>query len=301
MTEKNIHIPIMLDEVITHLDIQKNDCIIEGTAGFGGHTNEILKQLDKTGLYIGIDQDQTAINHSKEKFNSYPFANHYHDNFSNFETYLKKHNQTTFTKFFLDLGISSYQIDEAYRGFSHRFDGPLDMRMNTNSPINAKTILNTYSEESLSNIFYYYGELRHNKKLVENIIHNRKKSPLETTTDLRNIIKKSYFFHNKRSLFMKTCSQVFQAIRIEVNQEFKHIEETLPKLESYASNEATIVILTFHSCEDRLIKQFIKQSKTLEFNPKSVIKPSKIERTNNSRSRSAKCRIIKKKVTKKLP
>lgn len=100
---------------------------------------------------------------------------------------------------------------------------------------------------------------------------------------------------------MKTCSQVFQAIRIEVNQEFKHIEETLPKLESYASNKATIVILTFHSCEDRLIKQFIKQSKTLEFNPKSVIKPSKIERTNNSRSRSAKCRIIKKKVTKKLP
>ena len=95
---------------------------------------------------------------------------------------------------------------------------------------------------------------------------------------------------------MKTCSQVFQALRIEVNQEFKHIETTLPKLEKYANDSAIIIILTFHSCEDRLIKQFIKQSKTLEFNPKSVIKPSKIERTNNSRSRSAKCRVIQKKL-----
>jgi len=295
MTKHNIHIPVMLDDVIENLNIQQNDRIIEGTAGFGGHTQNILKKLDKSGLYIGIDQDKTAISHSKNQFKEYPFAHHYHDNFSNFETYLTTHKHATFTKFFLDLGISSYQIDEASRGFSHRFDGPLDMRMNINNPIDAKEVINIYSADSLSDIFYHYGELRHNKKLVDNLIQTRKTNPLKTTTDLRNIIKKSYFFHNKRSLFMRTCSQIFQAIRIEVNQEFKHIEKTLPKLETYASNDAIIIILTFHSCEDRMIKQFIKQSKTLEFNPKSVIKPSKKERTNNSRSRSAKCRIITKK------
>ena len=289
-----IHIPVMLNEVINYLDIKENDCLIEGTAGFGGHTYHILNQLGRNGLYIGLDQDQTAINHCKNKFKSSAISHHYHDNFSNFDSYLSQHNKTTFSKFFLDLGVSSYQLDQEYRGFSHRFEGPLDMRMNTKNDLTAQDVLNTYSKESLSNIFFHFGQLKHNKKLVETIIHLRKHSPLKTTTDLRNCIKKSYFFNNKRSLFMKTCSQVFQAIRIEVNQEFNHIQTILPKLEHYAENNAIIIILTFHSSEDRLVKEYVKQSKTLIFEPKSVIKPSKEERTKNSRSRSVKCRVIKK-------
>lgn len=294
MANNSIHIPVMLNEVVDNLNLQENDILIEGTAGFGGHTQAMLETISESGIYLGLDQDITAITHSKSLFTNKTYVHHYHDNFSNFDLYMSNHKLSYFTKFLLDLGISSHQIDESTRGFSHRFDGPLDMRMNITQPLDAKAVLNTYNETDLSNMFYNYGELRHNSKLVTNIINFRKESQIKTTTDLRNLIKKSYFFHNKRSLFMKTCSQVFQAIRIEVNQELSHLETVLSKIESFAAPNALIAIITFHSLEDRIVKHFVKNSNALIFEPKGALKPSKEERTKNARSRSAKCRIIKK-------
>jgi len=287
-----IHIPVMLNEILDHLNIQENDCIIEGTMGFLGHGQHIIKTLNNTGTYIGLDQDNTAYTHCKSLLQNTPNAFTYHTNFSDFDTIIKKHPTISTFSLFLDLGVSSHQLDSKERGFSHRFESNLDMRMNTNDTLNAQTILNTYSKEALSNIFYTYGELKHNTKLVSNILQARKIDPIITTTDLKNIIKKSYYFYNKRSAYMKTCSQVFQALRIEVNQELSILQQTLNKIETHHSKIKKAVIITFHSLEDRMVKHFIKQSNTLQFNPKSVTKPSKIERTKNPRSRSAKCRVI---------
>ena len=286
------HIPIMLDDVIAYLDIQPADKIIEGTTGFAGHSQHLIKPLSKDGLFIGIDRDPDAVKFSKDILKNSPNAFIYHNSAEHFDTLMQQHNVTQFTKFFLDLGVSSYQLDTPERGFSHRFDGPLDMRMDPSQGQNAADIVNTYSKQQLSDIFYYYGELAHNKKLVENIFHERNKTSIATTDALRNIIKRSYRFSHRPHL-MKTCSKVFQALRIEVNQELSQLDTLLEKIETFAAPNAIIIILSFHSLEDKRIKRFVKQSETLYFDPKSVIKPSKEERAQNSRSRSTKCRVIK--------
>ncbi|RAP31545.1 16S rRNA (cytosine(1402)-N(4))-methyltransferase [Candidatus Marinamargulisbacteria bacterium SCGC AG-343-D04] len=293
-----IHIPVLLKEVIDHLSIQPHDIIFEGTCGFGGHTQALINKLSEKGLYIGCDQDITAINHCKNTFASSKNCHFYHQNFSNLDDLLTQNEYPTPTKYLFDLGVSSHQFDEAERGFSHRYSSTLDMRMNISDKTTAASILNTYKTSDLSDIFYHFGELRHNKKLVENISHQRKKSPINTTDDLLTLIKKSYYFHNKRPLFVKTCSQVFQALRIECNNEFGHLKTLLNKLEQSVTPSTIIAIITFHSLEDKIVKTFVKQSDFLELSPRSVIKPSKEEVSSNSRSRSAKLRIIKQKKEK---
>ena len=287
------HIPVMLNEVLTHLNLQKTDIIIEGTAGFGGHSQHLVSALSSSGTYIGIDRDPSAVQYCQTLFKNDTNAHVHHDIALNFDRIMHKHNLTSFTKFFLDLGVSSYQLDQAERGFSHRFDGPLDMRMNTQQETHAKDILNSYSKQELSDLFYHYGELKHNKKLVENIVQARKKKQLNTTHDLRECIKRSYPVKN-RPFFMRICSQVFQAIRIEVNEELTKLPELLKKIEHFAAPNAIIVILSFHSLEDRCVKRYVKTSETLYFSPKSVIKPSKEESAQNARSSSTKCRVIHK-------
>ena len=297
MSKPSPHIPVLLDEVITHLDIQANDIVLEGTCGFGGHSEKILETLSPKGLYIGIDQDLDALTYCQEKFKAHKNATFFHQNFSNFDTLFTKEKLPPFTKCLLDLGVSSHQLDQADRGFSHRYSAQLDMRMNQKSTLTAASILNTYSEKALSDMFFQYGELRHNKKLVDAICHTRKTTPITTTDDLKTLIKKSYYFRNSRSIYMRTCSQVFQALRIECNQELEHLNTLLQKLEQHSQKNSLTAIITFHSLEDKCIKTFVKESKTLELTQKSVIKPSKQERTKNPRSRSAKCRVIRSLVT----
>lgn len=287
----SIHKPVLLKEVCDHLDIQPSDVLLDGTLGFGGHSSVLTKNIDNTGCFIGVDQDPDALKHCKSLFSD-THHNLIHHNFSEVDTYLPKLNISRITKCVIDLGVSSYQLDTPERGFSHRFDSPLDMRMNTTQPKTAQEILNTYSAKTLSDIFYYYGECRHNKKLVNAILDKRKEKPIKTTEELKTLIKKSYFFHNKRSLYLKQCAQIFQALRMEVNQELEHIKTFLNAIEPFCDPSIILCIITFHSIEDRLVKNMINNSKTLQLNPRSVIKPSKEEKETNPRSRSSKLRVI---------
>ena len=289
---KQIHISILKQEVLDNLDIQENDVVLDGTLGFAGHGMALATLLGPNGRFIGLDQDIDALNYSRPLFKEFKNADIFQSNYSQIKSCLQSLNLEHVDKVLLDLGVSSFQFDEAGRGFSHRFNATLDMRMNQDSKLTATDILNNYSAQQLSDIFFQYGELRHNKKLAENIVATRSKAPIMTTEDLQTLIKKSYYFYNKRSLFIKCCSQVFQALRIEVNQEFDHLDQFLNTLSSITKTGSRIAIITFHSLEDKRIKSFIKESSDFEFIEKKVIKPSKEERTKNSRSRSAKLRVF---------
>tara|TARA_A100001015_G_scaffold319156_2_gene441221 strand:- start:90 stop:1001 length:912 start_codon:yes stop_codon:yes gene_type:complete len=289
----NIHTPILVPEIINHLNIFASDTILDLTIGFGGHAEEILTKLSTSGKYIGIDQDLTALNYSKNKFSSSNLISFHHSNFKNFPSILEDLKIKKVNKIIIDLGVSSLQLDDISRGFSYRGDAFLDMRMNSKENLTAKEVINTYSKEDLSNIFYKFGELHHNKKLVENILLHRKKAIINTTTELCELIKKSYFFNNNRKKLIKAYSQVFQALRIEVNQEFENLSITLKNIHKYLDINGIVAILSFHSLEDKLIKHYIKGSTYFEFCPKKVIKPSYNECKINPRARSAKCRIFK--------
>ena len=292
MEKKRIHIPIMKDIILEHLAIQPTDIVVDGTLGFAGHGQALASELSKDGVFIGIDQDTDALAHSKPLFEPQHNAHIFHANYSDLSSCLSTLELRHFDKCLLDLGVSSFQFDVAERGFSHRFEAKLDMRMNKEQALSAIDVLNTYDKEQLSHIFYNYGELRHNKKLVESIIEARKQQPIETTNELQRLIKKSYYFYNKRSLYIKCCSQVFQAIRIEVNQEFEHLERFLESLVDITIPGSTIAIITFDSLEDKLVKTFVKQSDIFEACEKKVLKASKDERQKNPRSRSAKLRLF---------
>lgn len=289
--ETSPHIPVLLKECLEGLDIQATDTVLDGTLGYGGHSEKILENLGENGILIGLDQDPTAISYCKEKFKNKNILIE-QKNFSQFEDALEKHTIKKISKGLFDLGISSLQLDTKERGFSFLKSGPLDMRMNTNSQKTALHILKTYSKEALSNIFFKYGELHQNKYLCENIHKYRKQ--IEDIDSFIEVIKKSYHFNNNRVYYMKTLSQIFQALRIEVNEELTHLETLLQKLLLYLENNGRVAIITFHSIEDRIVKNFIRQNKaTLTPLNKKVIVATKEEFQKNSRSKAAKLRLFR--------
>lgn len=284
------HIPIMVTEILESLHIEKNDIVLDATAGLGGHSEAFLNKLSSSGLLICSDQDNEAISFCQEKFKENTNVKVIKSNFSNILSSLADLKITP-NKILLDLGYSSYQLDQSNRGFSFLKDEPLDMRMSQENRLSAKHILHTYSLAQLSDMFYQHGDLIHNKKLCQNIIDTRKKESFKTTFQLVDCIKKSYFFGNNRKNYMKICSQVFQALRIEVNKEFDHINSFLNQLNEQMTQNSRISFLTFHSSEDRLIKHWFKKNKEL-FKPinKKVIQASQSEILQNSRSKPAKLR-----------
>lgn len=285
----NPHIPVLCEEVLNSLDIHPQDIVFDGTLGFGGHAKLILDKLGPKGLYIGCDQDVKAINFcDRTLIPDYPQLHLIHHNFSDFEHILSAYTLPKPNKVLLDLGFSSYQLDKSNRGFSHLREEPLDMRMDKSQSLTAREILNTYTEKDLSDMFFYYGDLYQNKRLVHNILTFRKKHPLSTTTELIELIKKSFFFNNQRPKFMRTCAQVFQAIRIEVNDEIGTLERILNALATQLEPGAQIAIITFQPLEDRTIRSFLKETSHLEKATKKPLKASQDEIKQNSRSKSAK-------------
>ncbi|RAP37223.1 16S rRNA (cytosine(1402)-N(4))-methyltransferase [Candidatus Marinamargulisbacteria bacterium SCGC AAA071-K20] len=285
------HIPVLLEDVLNNLDIQKDDIVLDGTAGFGGHSEQLLNKLDTSGTLICCDQDKVAIEHCKTKFDSHNNVLFYNINYSSIFDVLKKQKSKPPNKILIDLGFSSFQLDSAGRGFSFLQDEPLDMRMDTSKSQTAAKILNAYNKNELSDLFFNNGELYHNKKLSENIVIERKKQKIETTFQLVEIIKKSYFFSNSRKQYMKVSSQIFQALRIEVNKEFDHMLKFLQHAIDNLPPEGRIAIITFHSTEDRLVKQLFKPlKKTIAPIHKKVIQATQEEIRLNSRSKPAKLR-----------
>jgi 16S rRNA (cytosine1402-N4)-methyltransferase len=291
-----MHIPVLLDDTVNGLDIQPNDIVLDGTIGFAGHSNEILKRLSG-GQLIGLDRDPDALAYCQQHcVSTQNSAVHlFPINYADFPKALEELKINKVNKMFLDIGISSYQLDSLDRGFSYQHDAPLDMRMNPKSKLTARQILKFYSKEDLTRIFTEYGELRNCHKFVDHCLALQSKSSLNTTFELIELIKKSFFFKNKRFLFIKTCAQVFQSLRIEVNQELEQLKTFLSLIEDHLEVDGIVGIITFHSLEDRMVKQFVKDKRgVFKKMTKHVIQATQQEIRNNSRAKSAKLRLFRK-------
>lgn len=304
------HISVLLNESIQQLNIKKNGVYVDCTLGGGGHSSEILKRIPNGHLYA-FDQDSFAINTADEKLKK--IASNYtliNENFVNIKVALEEENVYGVDGILYDLGVSSFQLDIPERGFSYRFDGPLDMRMDQTAELDAYTVVNTYDEKSLVRILFEYGEEKFARLIARKIVSEREKKPIETTLELVEIIKKALPASALRNS-SHPAKQTFQAIRIEVNHELDILKKALEDGLSLLNKNGRMVVITFHSLEDRIVKKLFKEKTTLQL-PKDlpyipegyeiefklinskVILPSESETSNNLRSHSAKMRVIEK-------
>ena len=297
-----MHISVLLNESIESLNIKGNGKYIDATLGYAGHSSEILRRLEKEGFLFAFDQDEEAVKFSTEKLNKIN-SNFkiFHTNFKNMKEYIDE----KVDGILFDLGVSSPQLDETERGFSYHNDAPLDMRMDKRQKLTAYDVVNNYNLEKLIKIFYEYGEEKYSRNIAREIIKNR---PINTTLELAEIIKSSVPEKYRNSAH--PARKVFQAIRIEVNQELEILEQALLDAFSLLNSGGRISVITFHSLEDRIVKNVFKKlteedevSKklpTTKTNQKAKLitkKPiisSEEELEKNRRSRSAKLRVIEK-------
>lgn len=298
------HVSVLLNEAIDMLEIKANGVYVDGTLGRGGHSKKILEKLDNGKLYC-FDLDNEAIKESKENLKDYDNVIYIHDNYMNMNKYVDQ-----VDGILLDLGVSSPQFDEGDRGFSYRYDGPLDMRMNRDNGLTAKDVVNNYSKEELEGVLRDYGEEKYYKSIVSKIIKQREIKPIETTFELVEIIKSAlpYKVLNKKG---HPAKQTFQALRIEVNGELDSLNTFLNNLDGMLNKDGTCAIITFHSLEDKLVKHKFKELSSVKDDIRIAKLPSEIEKAkyelltrkaviaseeeleNNLRSKSAKLRGIK--------
>mgnify|MGYP000407129643 FL=1 len=291
------HKPVLLAESVGALVNNPDGVYVDVTFGGGGHSREILSRLSEKGRLFSFDQDSDALNNAIED-SRFILIN---QNFRFLENSLLMYGVAQVDGVLGDLGVSSHQFDKAERGFSIRSDAPLDMRMNKMQNIDAYKVVNEYDEEVLADIFYYYGELREARKLAREIVNKRKSADIKTTEDLKKVF--SYVPAHKSNKFF---AQVFQAIRIEVNQELDALKEMLVQSSNVLKKDGRLVIISYHSLEDRLVKKFLKNGmfegeperdvygnyqKVFELPYRKAIVPTEEEIEDNSRARSAKMRV----------
>ena len=306
-----VHKSVLLSECIEGLNINPDGIYVDGTLGGAGHSSEILKRLSPNGKLIGIDRDEDAIKAAKERLRDYDNVVYYHGNHDNIKEIKKKKKIEKVDGILLDLGVSSYQLDEKNRGFSYLGENTLDMRMDKSQKLDAKIVVNKYKEEELAKIIYEYGEERFSRQIAKNICIERKSKEITTTKRLVEIIEKSI-----PARFRQTDShpakRTFQAIRIEVNDEIRPLYETVINSIECLKPGGRLCIITFHSLEDRAVKNAyadqegrctcppglpycvcgaLKKGKIITKKP---ILPSSEEIVENSRSKSAKLRIFEK-------
>ena len=304
------HKPVMLEECIEGLNIKPNGIYVDGTLGGAGHSIEILKKLSSKGILIGIDRDEEALTAAKNKLNEFNNVKYVHDNHDNIKEILKKLNIQKVDGILLDLGVSSYQLDERNRGFSYLGENSLDMRMDKTQSLSAKNVINEYEEQNLAKIIYEYGEERYAKQIAKNICIERKKQKIETTKQLVDIIERS--IPKSKQNGGHPAKRTFQAIRIEVNNEIKPLYDTIRNCIESLNSGGRLCVITFHSLEDRQVKNALIDAKGICTCPsdlpycvcgaksegkiitKKPIKADKYEIEENSRSKSAKLRIFEK-------
>ncbi|MEY8758147.1 16S rRNA (cytosine(1402)-N(4))-methyltransferase RsmH [Chryseobacterium tongliaoense] len=290
------HNPVLLKQSVDDLVTNPDGTYVDCTFGGGGHSREILSRLSDKGKLYSFDQDLDALKNTIDD----PRFTLINQNFRFLENSLLMYGAAQVDGVLADLGVSSHQFDEAERGFSTRSNAPLDMRMNVMQSLDAKRVINDYEEEQLADIFYYYGELREARKLARDIVHHRKSKSIETTEDLKKLF--SYLPPHKINKFY---AQLFQAIRIEVNQELEVLKEMLVQAYNVLKPEGRLVVISYHSLEDRLVKRFLKNGmfegeperdiygnykKAFELLKSKAIIPDNKEIEENSRARSAKMR-----------
>lgn len=292
------HVPVLLNESIEALDINPDGIYVDVTFGGGGHSRAILEKLSTRGHLFSFDQDLDAM---KNAFQDDRFT-FVRSNFMYLKNFLKYYGVEKIDGLLADLGVSSHHFDDEERGFSFRFNAPLDMRMNKSTSVSASDVLNTYPESKLTNIFSLYGELSNAKKIAHTIVQKRNNNPIIDTNQLLDIVK-PYFMREREK---KDLAKLFQALRIEVNNEMQVLRKMLNQTAEVMNSNGKLVVITYHSLEDRIVKNFIKSgncegdiqkdfygniiSPFKALNNK-VITPSEIEMNANPRSRSAKMRV----------
>ena len=305
------HISVLLNECLEGLNIKENGIYVDGTLGGAGHSSEILKRLSNEGRLIGIDQDTDALKAAKERLKNYSNVTFVHSNFSSIENVLNNLNIDGVDGILMDLGVSSYQLDEGERGFSYMKDAPLDMRMNRDNDFSAYNVINEYSEEDLYRIIRDYGEEKFARRIASFIVENRQEKNIETTLELVEIIKSAIPAKARRE-GPHPAKRTFQAIRIEVNSELSILNKTIEDWVGKLNKGGRMAIITFHSLEDRIVKNKFRdlavscrcpkefpvcvcgEKAKVKIISRKAIEPTKEEVEINPRSRSAKLRVIEK-------
>ncbi|MGM9977243.1 MAG: 16S rRNA (cytosine(1402)-N(4))-methyltransferase RsmH [Clostridium sp.] len=305
------HISVLLNECLEGLDIKENGTYVDCTLGGAGHSSHILEKLSSQGTLIGIDQDNDALKAAKEKLRDYSNVKFVHNNFYNIDSILTSLNIPKVDGILMDLGVSSYQLDEGERGFSYMKDAPLDMRMDRDREFSAYEVVNTYSEEDLYRIIRDYGEEKFAKKIAKFIVDKRADKPIETTLELVEVIKAAIPAKARRE-GPHPAKRTFQAIRIEVNGELAILNKAIEDGVEHLNKGGRMAIITFHSLEDRIVKLKYRElanpctcpkefpvcicgkKPLVKIISRKAIEPSKEEVEQNPRSRSAKLRILEK-------
>ncbi len=304
------HKSVLLNECIEGLNIKSDGIYVDGTLGGAGHSIKIVEKLSKNGRLVGIDRDTEALKAAKEKLKDYSNVTYVHGNHDDIKSVLQDLNIEKVDGILLDLGVSSYQLDEKARGFSYIGNSRLDMRMDQEQNLTAEIVVNEYKEEELSKIIFDYGEERFAKNIARNICEYRKQKRIETTEELVNIIEKS--IPKSKQNDGHPAKRTFQAIRIEVNDEIKPLKNTVKNSIDVLKKGGRLVVITFHSLEDRAVKEAMIDAEGKCTCPKDLpycvcgaislgkmitkkpILPTEEEQEENSRSRSAKLRIFEK-------
>ncbi|MBQ5936797.1 MAG: 16S rRNA (cytosine(1402)-N(4))-methyltransferase RsmH [Bacteroidaceae bacterium] len=298
------HVPVLLQETVDGLDVKSGGIYADLTFGGGGHSREILRRLNGTGHLYSFDQDEDAMKNASELESEGNFT-FVRSNFRFLKNWMLYYGHEQVDGILADLGVSSHHLDEEERGFSFRFDAPLDMRMNRKASLNAGRIVAEYSEEQLADIFYLYGELKNSRRIAAAIVKARQQKPITTTTELVEVLKPLMGYDREK----KDLARVFQALRIEVNGEMVALRQMLSAATEILKPGGRLSVLTYHSLEDRMVKNIIRAGNAegkvetdvfgrsdapLEAVNRSVITPSIEEQESNPRSRSAKLRVARK-------
>jgi 16S rRNA (cytosine1402-N4)-methyltransferase len=297
MQDKFIHKPVMLEEILSFLNLRNGNVIIDATIGMGGHAIEILKNIIPDGRLIGIDRDDESLAVARQRLNVYSKqCTFVHDNFCNIDNILSSLGTNSIDGVILDLGISSFQLDNPLRGFSFANEGPLDMRMDRNSAISAFDLINNLTEKEISSILWRFGQERFSNRIARRIVKHRSEAAINTTKELASLVSESVPYHRSKYR-IHPATRTFQALRIAVNQELASLEVFLEKISKFMNNNSRVCIISFHSLEDRIAKiNFRNLAKTQKFKliVKKPVVPKEEEARDNPRSRSAKLRVLEK-------
>jgi len=293
------HIPVMSDEVTEHLKLKKGNCVVDCTIGTGGHSLKIMQEIGSKGYLIGIDRDSLSLSLAEERLKEYiGCCSFIQQDFRHIDKILDNLGIHQVDAMMFDLGISSFQLSDPERGFSLKTDGPLDMRMDRNSYISAYDLVNSLSETEIASILRHFGEERFSGRIARRLVRQRSQHPIESTYELTDTVLKAIPRHFKRQK-IHPATRTFQAFRIAVNRELEAIEIALNKCIAYLKPGARLCVISFHSLEDRIVKERFRafsRNHDIDIVFKKPLRPSEEETSENPRSRSAKLRVVQKKI-----
>ncbi len=293
MTNQPFHTPVMNKEVLEYLNLRPGQCVVDCTLGLAGHALGITEKIGPEGCLVGIDRDNDSLNLAKERLKEFHGICHLvYDDFRHFNEILKRLKIAEVDGILMDLGISSFQMDNPERGFGIKSDGPLDMRMDQNSYISAYDLVNSLSEYEISSILRNFGEERWHKRIARRLVQEREKKPFESTQELSQAVLRAIPYRSKEKIHPAT--RTFQAFRIAVNRELEALDAALTNCVSYLRKGGRICVIAFHSLEDRIVKNKFRdfaKSGQLNLIFKKPMRPSQEEVINNLRSRSARLRV----------